>query len=627
MELVYPYVQELDLTTIATISKALSQPTVADTTNFVQNDFLLSSQAGLVSGTRTSSRIQLKLQEVLAPAYRQSTMLAEFRMQTALADIIPSALRTAAEHYDDHSNVEGDDRTADHELFTKLVSFVWGKLSNRQPITVSSHVFMPSLQPPTIAVYGVLDMFPTKDVLIKHVPLAVMSILRCWLHMPDTYETQGRRYFLRVILENLGSEALLVPAVWDAYEELPQFLQQRSGNTYLKKQKTTFSRDAFSLLQSIFDIGFPAAVHGSKDRKTLYALGVSYRSLRAHIADYANRPVVDLGPDHAVSSLGLSTQQKWRVPPTCMPHVKAIQTVLLLCVAGWNAAMGHKQDDPLVIKIRGNSDLYQPLREYATSRTKINGNAGGDCLDRNFARSRSGLFTFLLFRNVLYHSPYLLDQHLEPRQCRTVFQSGEDFIQHVQLLRSDPTYPRTLDDAYFCSRNAYSKQTVVQRCMQNWAVCWDAANNSRWEVLHSRGINLSWKVAAEFLNGINKQHVIPGCGKLTMYLILTDMVLAGVVDQPSALEVGADIASRREGSYKALVTLGYLDNSSQCVTSEEVARGFEAFYSDVEATLTSTNDNNFEWSPIVAEHTLCKVGRLYSMLVKPSTQAVAAPRT
>ena len=600
---VHPGITRSDLVTLETIVRVFDR---LDKKNLPKTRKALESCAGVTLNSLGCARDHIMVQTVLLSLCRQSVMLAEYQLQTVLEEqILPALLLTVASIQDNNPLP-----TDDSDVYDRLVYFVWRKLVIRQPIVAHSHTFIPDLVPPRVAYHGILEVFPTPEILRKRVPLVAMSILRSWYHLSDDFNSQGRRYFVQTILSTVGRKALLLPAVWDAYNDLPLYLQNRDCHTYMDRRKNTFKEGAFSHLKSVLAL-CPVAQAHSTDGQTLKTLADLYEDLKETLDECADTTILVTPSVLNIKVSETTCRSLARIRQAAVPHVDSVQIVLRLLTAGWHAVLGTSMDDPLVQQIYKDSDRLQPLREYSVSRTKING-IDGDHLNRDTGRTSSGLFSFLVFRNILYRSSYLRGEGIDSSECRTVFQSGEDFHQHIVKLQSK--YLHTRKENFFCSRNALGSQTIIQRSLQNYEVCWRSAQDSEWELLNSHRHSMTWENAVKFMNDLDKRHRVPGYGPLTRYLVLTDMVYAEVVEMPTAMEVGTVIAGMRAGSFKAMKNLGYLVGSANALSVEQIARGFEQFYLDVASVLAADLVATFAWSPIIAEHTLCKVSRLYEEL-------------
>lgn len=98
-----------------------------------------------------------------------------------------------------------------------------------------------------------------------------------------------------------------------------------------------------------------------------------------------------------------------------------------------------------------------------------------------------------------------------------------------------------------------------------------------------------------------------GVGPLCVYQLLADMHAAGLVDAPSVEQIGRLVGELAAGGKAGLVAAGYCAGSS---SGREVAAAFVKFYGDVLAALTQEQADRLQWTPIVAEHTLCKLTRM-----------------
>ena len=108
------------------------------------------------------------------------------------------------------------------------------------------------------------------------------------------------------------------------------------------------------------------------------------------------------------------------------------------------------------------TDVLQPLREEGISRTRINGR-NGEHLTSAHACTQSGFFSLLIFRNVLFNSPYLHSTTLTNAERRVLFKTPAEFFKHMKSLTAKYNIEGKKQETYFCNKQALSQQPINAR--------------------------------------------------------------------------------------------------------------------------------------------------------------------
>lgn len=310
----------------------------------------------------------------------------------------------------------------------------------------------------------------TKEDLLELVPQKVVEILQNWYGLPGTFYTEARAHFLGILLEHLGAGALTLPHVWDVYFHMPYWLRsdvERPNKT--SKFDKSLHRDF-----EIFISGCTAANQQGPHFALLCELRNEYRefvrasykrlqqlntpspqkSVRSPINKRRVRIIEPAENIDAAMNIGPQP------PPVTAAHAIQVTTGLLreaLRLANNKTAVNLTR---LQAAIHRSPDSYQPLRQYGTSRSRINGRSGTE-LCKAFAAKPEGLFSILVFRNILFRSPYLMSDAVPNEKRRVLFQSDDDFFAHLQSLAE--YHVGTSAEEFFCNKFGMGSFAITGR--------------------------------------------------------------------------------------------------------------------------------------------------------------------
>ncbi|KAF8576425.1 hypothetical protein K439DRAFT_1622878 [Ramaria rubella] len=133
---------------------------------------------------------------------------------------------------------------------------------------------------------------------------------------------------------------------------------------------------------------------------------------------------------------------------------------------------------------------------------------------------------------------------------------------------------------------------------------WNATEG--WEAfIRSNQGEISFKVMYESLTSSHEgQKVFPQIGNLTGYLMAIDLSYAGLVQQPTAFELG-------RGSYSEMVIQGLVDGENDRTDCGSI---YNTLHEKVEASLMEEELMNMKFDIFMLEHALCKKKRLRDAL-------------
>lgn len=251
-------------------------------------------------------------------------------------------------------------------------------------------------------------------------------------------------------------------------------------------------------------------------------------------------------------------------------------------------------------------DYYQPIREIGPSRAIMNRG-----LKLKFAKTKAGFFSLMLFRFIHFNSGAFLACPPDLREVQ--FESIAAFETYLQQLRL--RFPDE-GDSYFCNSAAYG-QPVSQRTLDRYQDYWETSQRDDFTWPPNRNFAVTYNFYKRYTpsvvigvdadgNNIVKK-LWTGVGKLNRYLFVADMCQAGLVDLPTVEDVAAIAAFLNKGAARGLHVLDYLSEGG---TGPLVQAAFVTFYEAVRSELTEEQQVEFQWNPITAEHTLCKITRI-----------------
>ncbi|KAF7792930.1 hypothetical protein EIP86_004033 [Pleurotus ostreatoroseus] len=495
----------------------------------------------------------------------------------------------------------------DQDTLTRLVIRVRDLLLCSMPIRLNSSSFIPDI------IQGVeYEAKPrrrtyTPEELVIEAPRVVVNVMRHWFALADSATTDARESYISSLMQCYGPGALLLPHVWNTYLDLP-----------------TWAQDADVFQHALADS--PLADHTTIDFSLLYELNSTCRQL----VDLAHHQLLQVSqkPKRApkrkrIIDADYDVEQDVRAGPT--PTMRDVsdagrKVADFLRQAHHAATSAGEGLSALQLRIWTTSDFLQPLREAGISRSRING-LRGEHLTSTHASTLPGVFSILIFRNILFNTPYLHSDQLCAEDRRVLFSSVSDFYGHMEKIRTK--YGITQVESFFCNPRPYSQQTVTGRNTQSAAAYWTLAaalttdiKDSNEKIIEAAvirsdpGYVATYKLAKSTLNAKKELLVVRGMGNLSQYLTLADMCAAGIVAVPTVKEMAGTIRWLNAGAKSGLEKLGYTVASKAALPIGTAEEAFHCFYTDVSDQLTTEEKCAMGWSPIIAEHTLCKVKRL-----------------
>lgn len=230
-----------------------------------------------------------------------------------------------------------------------------------------------------------------------------------------------------------------------------------------------------------------------------------------------------------------------------------------------------------------NLDYYHPFREKAPSRVAL---LQSPLTPANIL-TRSGIFSLLIFRGILFNTQALRDG------SPLVF---PDLAAWRSFLEED-----NREEAYYCNSAAYG--ATRSRSTSNAEAYWNGSE----AIVEMVEAGTSFSELIRFIANQKSNNVTayPGFGKLSAYLLVVDLVYAGVVDEPDIEEMADVVVWIGKGAVSQLVKLG--------ARKRDIRQEFIDLYAFLTSDqgLTGAERDRMGFDVFVQEHGLCKRGRFY----------------
>ncbi|KAJ6555254.1 hypothetical protein B0H10DRAFT_2446446 [Mycena sp. CBHHK59/15] len=403
----------------------------------------------------------------------------------------------------------------------------------------------------------------TVDVLMKW-----LKFTRTTGKKPSTMSDLGAR-FAKHLHVYAGTEALLLPQVWETFLR-PDLSIARCG--YARQTKWNELTEWQKLLEN-----HPVSDPDSKERAMLKDIGAEYDRISQHPKMPAHEEVpttLTPAPENLLSFITLA----YRLLP-------AVEGAALTVPADV-----HGTPREILEFIMKDPDLLLPFRRAAPSlRSILKPNIGPSPFSKPHLRTARGLFSTAIFRTTLYRSPYVLNG-----SGKLLFDSAEDFLETVMPL---PAKEYVLDNPY-----GGQPQPRAENIVKSTRQTWESANNPAVNQFLSAS-DYSYSAAVHDI--VSK---FAYAGPLGTHLIVSDYVDAGVVREPTPLEMGNQIAAMNAGGVAGLRDLDYFPSDNPF--GPLVTEGFTNLYNYIDIRLSDEQKKRMHWGTVMLEHTLCKYSRV-----------------
>ncbi len=505
----------------------------------------------------------------------------------------------------------------------------------------------------------------------------VRRILYVWFGTETPFTAQARSAFVGCMIRRFGENSLRIPLVWDTYVDMPAWLFSREcpklhngdtspnarfelrfldnlcaafevcdperevvnsfselgalydglhSRTKTHIQNAVLSRTRGAALKQLVDsltrVAHPAETNAlgqvppvpsnqvgvstlpggpstSHDGLSQSALQAGTSTLRASPTPLTARGSTS---EPRSNTPNTSLPPQVTLPASSMSSSAVTVTIQLLedscrVVRALRGSLSERKLSHVQRVIFSKADFLLPLREEAPSRWAMNAKFG-----KAFARTRDGFFSLQIFRFIHFNSGAFRNYPSDKREVQ--FISNDAFNTYLSKVRLH--FPRE-SEPFFCNKGALG-QGIKDRTTSKSADYYLVSRETSMPWPPSRDFAAAWREIKALKKKVGS--LWAGAGTLSQYLLLADMHFAGLVDAPSPEDMALVVASVQLGGMLGLKSLGYL---TDCATKPMVEEKFLLFYNEVTAALTDDQRKRFDWSPIVAEHTLCKLFRLRGM--------------
>lgn len=216
----------------------------------------------------------------------------------------------------------------------------------------------------------------TEDAVLEETIRQMIYVLAEWLEFPPHQSlTALQATFIKTLVDISGSsDILLLDSTWKAFL-YPQ------ARLFGNRQKRITDGRVLDLITSLKNHNI--ATPDSRENIILLEIG----ALHASYAPWT--------PSRRTDILGSAVQK-------FLGFLRALDPII-------DSPNPLDTDTKLFQKVKSNLDFYLPFREHAPSRTRITGNLGP--FQSDYIKTRSGIFSVLIYRGVTYGAPAEHDSH------------------------------------------------------------------------------------------------------------------------------------------------------------------------------------------------------------------------
>ncbi|KAH9905512.1 uncharacterized protein B0H18DRAFT_1132150 [Fomitopsis serialis] len=406
------------------------------------------------------------------------------------------------------------------------------------------------------------------------------------------------------LCEVLDMGALVLPAIWEIYKAVPNWITER----YQITQPHLMTEDIFHDFKRALKTT-PAASLDTAERELLKSI------------QYAHEKFIKMSKSS--SSQAAQIPEPVPVQVNAISPEKAVNFVIAIlqdALRSQESIDSQNEHKPFQL-IHDDSDNFLALREQGASRKRLMDSPKNPFDDANIVTD-AGLFSAFYFRLRAFRSPALL--HTPKEHLKTMFKGPQELRDYEQglkdLLHKSPNLFGNLSDIEkknFLMHHATYGQ--VNKLDDGWEdELWEAVRLTNWETLMAKKpvdfqeIYKKWLKKSRKSSSENEpsQH-LQKMGKLTLYLLCADLSYTCAVKKPSTAEVGDMIARIDSGAVAGLKTLGLVPAQGLIgqMLRDKVREQFGWLFHEITAKVSQEELEKMQFDEIVLEHTLCKVGR------------------
>lgn len=458
----------------------------------------------------------------------------------------------------------------------------------------------------------------------------VITLLRRWLNFPTNTELLAA-YFVLHLVDICGGnmDILLLRGVWRPYREIKSAVLNMSGSRWSSLRLSHLKPfvAAFRCL--------PLANELSLERDVLDQISVAITQCTPHIPSFVNvAPMLKLMPgpypltSNNIPATALSgsgsmpvlpeTTSTTSFPSSSLPahvpssdHHSGLESLVQFIHDLVPLAQGKPPSSAIQLLVSSNMDYYLPFRNLAPTRRMAMSSTGP--FHPSNVLSPGAFASCVINRALTFNTSAATD--LGNRTWFRTEAEWEAFKVERQFNATDKQSLR-----YFFNPNAYGTgQYPRNNGMQHVPVYF--AQEAEWrQLLEQYGEDpipftafLKWAKQQvprvdEHTGSARPRSRLPLVGKLTAFLLAGDLSYAGVVQPPSAEEVGRCIHMNGLGSFTGLVKSGLLNNPS--ASQEEVVAAFTQLIQALRQHIDRETQTLIGLDEIMTEHLLCKFQRV-----------------
>ncbi|THU89612.1 hypothetical protein K435DRAFT_865130 [Dendrothele bispora CBS 962.96] len=497
--------------------------------------------------------------------------------------------------------------------FQQLVKTIKDWLDTQgSPITLDAHDYLPSIYPvegiEVDVVHPANNRKYYEDPWNVAIEWAVTRVTK-WLRVDASGHLKA--CFCKAIIDFLGIQALVLPSVWKAHQNL-----RRPGSRAALTEEEIRKWAQTTLVHHHF-------FRKGGDRTQLLHL---YRVVCMRRSDFESQwldwlsvdsddtmlpstPLTSLSllPSTYVWSSGrivVRRQDLQFCPPNREAAVRFLVKIELLWILTvYRTPKEIPPSSPILpftkplnrfLKyVYDKADSKLPFRQFAPSLRNIL--AGHGPFSSLHLHTKIGYLSALIFRGVTFNSPFARSP-----QSPTLFHNADDWDRAVDKANDINKSP--LPKNHFCNQAAYTN-AISNRTADNIRSDFEGRS------IGASDLELGWLLnplqRITFDQLWKKFQQAPSFGSLVSYLLAADYAQAGLVNRPSPEEMGDIIHRINKGAKARLKYLGF-----SCRTKEETHAAFVQFHNFLLHNLQPQVVDDVRLDVFMSEHSLCKDKKL-----------------
>jgi len=404
--------------------------------------------------------------------------------------------------------------------------------------------------------------------LVEIVVDSAVSIIGQWVGAADDL-SRKRAWFVDVMVDCLGEEALYLEVTWDVYHRF------RASDIIqgVKAYRSSTVQDT---------IPFRDALEAHNIRNPTLPEGRLYRLFADLLTSRISRNDI-VGPIASVSPSWIK--------------LKLMLTLSAEYIANPNGTFNHRFQQAL----QRDPDYYQPLREHAPGRIRSRSFEGPYSLP--FIRTNAGIFSAITWRALTYNSPF-------SREHSLLFRNYAHLVDTIDTIAASRGDTQGRKSNYFVNKKGYGQPSGLRK-VDNTEKYWRTIQDRGWSKFTTKKPSftacLHW-----FRPPGEEASLFPHLGPLGGFHLACDLSYVGVCHSPTRREVAECIVAMNKGARKGLEVLELWGATATHDKEERISLVSEAI-GDVEEAITSTHGSGFMdrfgVDYICIEHVLCKLSR------------------